>query len=665
MNTFISLARETIVTDMKDALQFIIRIERIARAVEDVWINSIAKQDIKKRDKALRELKVLHELILEKLDQATIPILRYYEKHINEKMIMLLDEVATQVSIGMWASYEEPRPGNKRLQLWENTGIHFENLPKQLLQQADRYIFRIIRTPIVTFNLEAYHQSDLLPLPGSDNKDKNENNGEAESKHQEIDLPSLFEEKGAAGDGTEESKNMVDSSEGIGQESANATETTEHHTPIPHLHGQRGVSAGGAKHVQTLAEKLNLPSHQLKYVVGDLIHFDILIAPPKTTDLRIKKWTLRDASSNSTGLRKSPYPSSVPCKMMIRVPSTVVMSDDLRLCVWDYEKQDWVEDGITEFQYNEGLRMVQFYTTTVGVLALVKRRIVDMPLKSFHMYPVLHKKINELMSYRNDATVSPSIVNEEQFRGLADGHMGTVDSNGASLYSTSYERYCRVLINTQRHNIVIDVVGSQVCLVKPNDPFCADLLGHPMTPGSLFFALQRRGVHLLPTEVDIYLISEGKIKNKVLEEEVLKQVATGASALEFMSSPWNQTLNESQAGILLRESTAYTCPGEENEYECILVERDEASTAYFNTPELGIAPGPDGIQYSLVYGNEYGRRPLYSTVPLPGEERHLDMPRTLTQRISPEAMQRIRRINQRFRKNVHSLLSLAKVYSQS
>lgn len=131
------------------------------------------------------------------------------------------------------------------------------------------------------------------------------------------------------------------------------------------------------------------------------------------------------------------------------------------------------------------------------------------------------------------------------------------------------------------------------------------------------------------------------------------------------STEWNKTLNDSQVGILARESCVYTCPGEENEYECILAERDEVSITYQNTPELGFAPGADGIQYTLVLGNEYGKRSLFSAVPRPNEITHLELPRTLTQRITPEAMDRIRRINPRFQKTIFTFLSLIRPYSQT
>ena len=44
------------------------------------------------------------------------------------------------------------------------------------------------------------------------------------------------------------------------------------------------------------------------------------------------------------------------------------MSDDIRACFWSDEKKSWVEDGITEYIYNEATRSITFYTTAVGIL---------------------------------------------------------------------------------------------------------------------------------------------------------------------------------------------------------------------------------------------------------------------------------------------------------
>jgi hypothetical protein len=146
-----------------------------------------------------------------------------------------------------------------------------------------------------------------------------------------------------------------------------------------------------------------------------------------------------------------------------------------------------------------------------------------------------------------------------------------------------------------------------------------------------------------------------------------RHVASSSSALEFSSGKdWSMTLNESQIGILARESCIFACPGENYDYECILVERDEVSTSFHNTSELGFAPGPDkGILYTLVFGNEYGNKKLFSHVPRPHEKAHVEFRKTLESRLTPEAMVRMKRINQRFEKTVYTLLSLIKIFSQS
>ena len=140
-------------------------------------------------------------------------------------------------------------------------------------------------------------------------------------------------------------------------------------------------------------------------------------------------------------------------------------------------------------------------------------------------------------------------------------------------------------------------------------------------------------------------------------------ISRASSSMDIHSnSKWNEDIGPSRIGLLVRESSIYTCPGETFDYECILVEKDQVSVSYNNTPELGLVPGP-GVKYTLVFGNEYGDRKLFSHVPRPNELSHLDLSRTMTARTTPEAMQRFNRVNQRFRKTVETLLLLIKPYS--
>ncbi len=150
-----------------------------------------------------------------------------------------------------------------------------------------------------------------------------------------------------------------------------------------------------------------------------------------------------------------------------------------------------------------------------------------------------------------------------------------------------------------------------------------------------------------------------------MEDCVNREIARGASSLEFVSSPWNQQIGEQQIGILARESNVYTCPGDEFDFECVLAECDEVSTSYKNTPELGLVPGTAGLKYSLVYGYEYGEKKKFSHVLRPEEVTHIELVKTLSNRVTPECTKRFNDINQRFQKTIYTLLSLVKPYSLS
>jgi hypothetical protein len=50
--------------------------------------------------------------------------------------------------------------------------------------------------------------------------------------------------------------------------------------------------------------------------------------------------------------------------------------------------------------------------------------------------------------------------------------------------------------------IVIDVIGTKCMLVDPKIPEFENLIGVESTPGYLLYALQKRGVNIMPSESD-------------------------------------------------------------------------------------------------------------------------------------------------------------------
>lgn len=216
-----------------------------------------------------------------------------------------------------------------------------------------------------------------------------------------------------------------------------------------------------------------------KYVLGDIVVMDLLFPPPQPHTIRAKKWTLRDRSALSLNLRRSAYPSSVACRCVFKVPDEIIMSDDVRVALWNEETNDWTEDGISDYQYSDTNRLVQFYVTVVGVIALVRDRASDLPYRKWSL-TALH-----------------------------------IPVKGASAHSTAsatYERQARLTVQTQRHELVIDVVGTKCKLVKPTLKQLSDLVGVEMSPGRLLYKLQKRGINVMPTDTDCTKVESVKPK---------------------------------------------------------------------------------------------------------------------------------------------------------
>ena len=198
-----------------------------------------------------------------------------------------------------------------------------------------------------------------------------------------------------------------------------------------------------------------------KIVVGDLYLIELVHPAKSSHDIISRKWVIRDNSRNSKSVKKSDYPCSATCKVSIRIPDTVVMSNDLRMAVWSEQMGEFTEDGITEFQYSEPTRTIAFYIVCTGTFALVKDRTADLPYKKCHLSP-----------YRD-------------------------------LSGSNYDKLCKFTVTVGQVELVINISGDVCFLSKSNVRPLTDLLNVSMSPGLLLFNLQRRGVNLMPTSLDL------------------------------------------------------------------------------------------------------------------------------------------------------------------
>lgn len=364
-----------------------------------------------------------------------------------------------------------------------------------------------------------------------------------------------------------------------------------------------------------------------KYVVGDLHVVELLYPPPKFSTIRAKKWIIRDRSAVSMSVRRSAYPSTATTKCTMRVSDDIIMSEDIRVAFWNLESRDWTESGVADYQWNETERKVDFYLTALGTLGLVRDRAADMPYRSWSL-----KAIHDVPCEEN------------------------IDS---------YEQHARLSLHTKTRLVVIDIIGSQCRLIAPNDASTADIVGKEMSPGALCALIQRKGINIMPTrrEIERALGYDSALKDLDLEDNVLKEIALLANSFDFEgANDWNSSMKSSQIGILAQESTAFTCTEEAFDFECILAERDDSSSSHLSSPDVGTLPSP-GARFTLVLGNDYGTKHVYSLQPRPGEVAHVDLVSALQSRTTDECRERVHRARATFQNTVFVLLRLVRPLS--
>lgn len=259
--------------------------------MNDYWSDCASNQVFETQKQAFQYLSTFSSIIFSKLDAAAAHCLRFADQQLNDKSELNVEQVATNASMGMWATFSENRPVRKDVS-FVKVGVRIV-IQKQLLNQ-ERFIFRVIRSPIDTFSGAIYVDSES-----------------------------------------------------------------------------------------------SIPGNRF-FIVGDIMQIDLLRPSPAPFTLRAKKWVIRDNSSQfATPEKEKSYPSTAAaCQCFLKVPDEVIMSDDIRICVWNSDAKDWVEDGLTDYQYSDSTRLVQFYYSKVGIFALVKNRVVDFPYRRWSLGPI-------------------------------------------------------------------------------------------------------------------------------------------------------------------------------------------------------------------------------------------------------------------------------------
>jgi hypothetical protein len=320
----------------------------------------------------------------------------------------------------------------------------------------------------------------------------------------------------------------------------------------------------------------------------------------------------------------------VGTKCFIKIPDDIMIDDDVAINFWDEEKKEWTDEGIQDYLYSEPTRMCQFSITSLGTLALVKSRATAFPYKSW--------TLNVAMSY-----------NSPEEKALV------------------FEKQAVFTIHAGSYTVKINIKGNKVSLAEAFDISVTQLVDQYMSVGQLLSQLQKRGLNILPADVDIKLLeySIGKCKDSDLEDDIYVHMSQCANTFDFASTEWNQDLDDAHIGLLARESTVYTATGEAFDYECILVEKDDVALTKRWVPDQGsiTGTGPSKARFTSVVGNHYGNRPGFDNAARSGELAHIELLESLRSTCTPEAYERVRKSEEAFASAVYTLLRLVKPIS--
>jgi hypothetical protein len=569
INTFITLAQTSGVSDMKEVLDSIEYMVKVAASVEQVWGDAIAKKDNEVVANTTDYIERINAVILKNLDAGMASYLRFVDKHLNEKQEIQEEKQAGKVMMGFWGSMSDMRPIRKSVQ-FETIGIQLD-IPKQILQQENKFIHRVIKIPLDPKSMADFIKKDRKAAKAITGGAANPEEEKEEEKKEESAAEAMLE-----------------------------TAT--------------------------------------KQVLADLYYLDIIVPPGQAYEIRSKRWVIRDKSEKATNLSKIPhYPSTIATRVFLKVPDHIIVSNDVRVNLWNEEAKDWTEEHITDFQFSEATRLCQFMMTSVGIIALVKDKLSAYPLREWTLAPTRE-------------VVGLSVESK---------------SNEQSLE----EQKAVLTVRTTSHVVAINIDSSTVSLAKTPDmdPAIEALVGVQMNPGMLLTTLRKHGINLLCSDEDVAACEKqvGHIKDEVMESDVYLQMSQCASAFEFSSTSWNKDLTAQEVGLLVRETTVYNAVSEAWDYECIAVERDSLSQSFRWAPDLGDVKGagPSGARYTNVVGNHYGTRAGFDNSARPGEVPHIELVESLRGRCTPGAYDRARRTHGTFSDTIFTLLSLMRPLS--
>mgnify|MGYP003385515898 CR=1 FL=1 len=169
LNTFVSLCNEAPIGSFEESLDLVRKIEEVSKLVKIRWGECLANKDSKGQTQCLEYLIEFSNCIIETIDKGTAIKLRTTSLNPDSQekgQDMYVEESATNVMVGMWTNLDGRinYPGNRKQAVFPHIGWQVD-IPKLVLavqtpaKEQVKFVYRIVRMPLETFNLQTYEES--------------------------------------------------------------------------------------------------------------------------------------------------------------------------------------------------------------------------------------------------------------------------------------------------------------------------------------------------------------------------------------------------------------------------------------------------------------------------------------------------------------------------
>lgn len=250
-------------------------------------------------------------------------------------------------------------------------------------------------------------------------------------------------------------------------------------------------------------------------IIGDTYQISVRHLPIPAN--RVGHWSVK--LDDTCSLKILNFHEEIRC--CIDIPKFIVESNSLTLLRQDDDCKGWSNEGISDISFDFDKRRVSFNLSEAeSTIAIALSKNIDLSYRSWSIGPV------------KTIALDTSIPNENRVE-----------------FSVETPRFC----------VRIQVIKMSCYLIEPQLSQLSDLLRKPHTPEHLLLKLSQRGIHLLPSKLEISALQNSSMnKNRLIEERFCEDLSLLCCSFDATSNLNNKDLDSSRVIYNIKESDTFT-----------------------------------------------------------------------------------------------------------